>query len=104
MASINKGYYGWVATSTVDLSGGRVLQVTTMKRHGGKLVSTAQAAKDNGAGSISYMMYQDFNVALESSFPKRVTEKVVVEQHNRVMAAISDVVAKAKEFYGVVEA
>lgn len=102
MVNAYKSHYGWKAESNVDLFEGKVLNIVTMKRSSGQLVTTANAAQDLGDGSISYMMFQDFRVNVVSSSPKRVNEKVVLEQHNGVVQNIADVVAQAKAFYGKV--
>jgi hypothetical protein len=102
MTVLSKSFHGgWLAESEVALFDGKVLRVSTMKRYNGKLVSVAQAMQVKD-GYVSFVMYQDFNVSLESSAPKRVTEKTVREQHSRVMANIAGAVATAKQFYGKV--
>lgn len=99
---VNKGYYGWLAESEVELFDKKVLRVSTMKRSSGRLVTMAQAMEDNGNGMVSFIMFQDFNQTLETSSPKKVTEKAVREQQAKVMANIESAVAAAKAYYGKV--
>lgn len=99
--SINKGYYGWTAESEVELGGNRLIRFTTMKRSSGKLITSAQSLQDNGRGALTFIMFQDFNKCVLSSDPKRVTEKVVLEQHNKALELQNDIVTEAKSFYGI---
>ena len=63
----------------------------TIKTYSGKLISSAQGGKTEETGSkgivmFKYTMYQDPNYTLEVSTPKRLTEKLVTEQHEKALA------------------
>ena len=93
---IYKCIYGWKAESQVELGNDRVLSITTMKRSSGALVTTASVGKREGM-FISHMMFQDFNTSVETSTPKKVTQKAVETQH--IGTVVEDLVAKAIAFY-----
>lgn len=64
-------------------------RISTVKSYSGKLVSSAQAGKfEQGKGYVTfkYVVYQDPNHTLEVSSPKRLTDKVVSEQHDKALA------------------
>ena len=94
--SIRKGHFGWTAETTIDLPNNRVLTITTMKRSGGSLMTTASVGTRSD-GFISHMMYRDMNKVVASSNPARVTEKVVLAQHNSV--EIEEIKQDAIAFY-----
>ena len=81
----------WRAETTVDDFNGYDWRISTVKTYSGNLVSSAQGGKteDTGTKGISmfkYTMYQDPNHTLEVSKPKRLTDKVVSEQHDKALA------------------
>lgn len=98
MAMITKSvHYGWTVVSYLEFRGDLRIKLTTMKRHSGKLVTTASAMRQDGAFE-SHMMYADFsqNVISETV---RVTEKAALDQHNRVIAMRDEIIAMAKQHY-----
>ena len=81
----------WKAETTVDDFNDYDWRISTIKTYSGKLVSSAQGGKTEPTGSKGiqmwkYTMYQDPNYTLEVSTPKRLTEKLVAEQHEKALA------------------
>lgn len=77
------------------------LSVSTSKVSSGSLVTSASVNTLSTDGNSSmHAMFTDFNKRLLVSKPKRVTIKVVEEQHNQVN--MEDVIVEAKAFYGLV--
>ena len=81
----------WRAETNIDNFNGYDWRISTVKTYSGNLVSSAQGGKteDTGTRGISmfkYTMYQDPNHTLEVSKPKRLTDKVVSEQHEKALA------------------
>jgi hypothetical protein len=96
---VYKGHHGWTAETAIDMPDNRVLTILTMKRSGGQLETTASVGtKDNGF--VSHRVHQDYHKRLIVDSPKRVTEKVVQQQHDSVdITALTEQVLK---FYGEV--
>jgi hypothetical protein len=81
----------WKAETTVDDFNGYDWRVSTIKTYSGKLISSAQGGKTEPTGTkgyeiFKYTMYEDPNYTLEVSTPKRLTEKLVSEQHDKALA------------------
>ena len=81
----------WKAETTVDDFNDYDWRISTIKTYSGKLISSAQGGKTEPTGSKGiqmwkYTMYQDPNYTLEVSTPKRLTEKLVAEQHEKALA------------------
>jgi hypothetical protein len=81
----------WKAETTLDDFNDYDWRISTIKTYSGKLVSSAQGGKTEPTGSKGiqmwkYTMYQDPNYTLEVSTPKRLTEKLVAEQHEKALA------------------
>jgi|694.fasta_scaffold00162_50 hypothetical protein len=81
----------WRAENTVDDFNGYDWRISTVKTYSGNLVSSAQGGKTEPTGTkgysiFKYTMYQDPNHTLEVSKPKRLTDKVVSEQHEKALA------------------
>jgi hypothetical protein len=81
----------WRAETTIDNFNGYDWRLSTIKTYSGNLVSSAQGGKTEATGSkgismFIYTMYQDPNYTLEVSKPKRLTDKVVTEQHDKALA------------------
>ena len=81
----------WRAETNIDNFNDYDWRVSTVKTYSGNLVSSAQAGKtkDSGTKGISmfqYTPYDDPNHTLEVSKPKRLTDKVVSEQHEKALA------------------
>lgn len=97
--TIGKSHYGdWKAQTTYNLQNRKRLDITTMKRPSGYCSTTASVCEVSVCGgSTTYLMYQDFYTILESVKYKRITEKVVYNQHQQVN--VEDVIRTACAFY-----
>ncbi len=81
----------WKAETNVDDFNGYDWRISTIKTYSGKLISSAQGGKTEPTGTkgyeiFKYTMYEDPNYTLEVSTPKRLTEKLVSEQHDKALA------------------
>ena len=81
----------WRAETFIENFDGYDWKITTIKTYSGQLLTSAQGGKtmDSGSKGISmfkYAMYEDPHHTLEVSQPKRLTEKVVSEQHDKGLA------------------
>jgi hypothetical protein len=81
----------WRAEINIDNFNGYDWRLSTVKTYSGNLVSSAQGGKTEATGTkgivmFKYTMYQDPNYTLEVSKPKRLTDKVVTEQHDKALA------------------
>jgi hypothetical protein len=70
----------WQTTSSKELGDKRRLNLRTAKNYNGMLVTQATVCKIDGIWE-THAMYEDFSKRLEWTQPKRVTAKVVEEQH-----------------------
>jgi hypothetical protein len=94
---IFKGRSGWQMESAIELADNRQLTVLTMKRHDGRLITSASVGvHDNGF--ICHRVHQDFSrrLIIESV---RVTEKAVGTQHQQALDNIESLLAEITEFY-----
>lgn len=98
MTHIYKSHYGWRAQTTIDLGAGRVLDVVTLKRSNGALVTTAQCGKSDG-NFFSFVMFQDFSERVITETPARVTEKVVADQHRRALLQLGAIKERCTAHY-----
>lgn len=101
-----KGYNDWRAKSEAVLSevesGTRILELTTSKSHGGldAHVSVFILKKCNGFTSKETEIFGDFSKSnIAPTECKRVTEKAVLEVHNRALLEIDEFIRAAKAFY-----
>jgi hypothetical protein len=81
----------WRAETFIENFNDYDWKITTIKTYSGQLLTSAQGGKtmDSGSKGISmfkYAMYEDPHHTLEVSKPKRLTEKVVSEQHEKGLA------------------
>jgi hypothetical protein len=81
----------WRAETNIDNFNDYDWRLSTIKTYSGNLVSSAQGGKTEATGTkgivmFKYAMYQDPNYTLEVSKPKRLTDKVVTEQHDKALA------------------
>lgn len=81
----------WKAETNVDNFNGYDWRISTIKTYSGKLISSAQGGKTEPTGTkgyeiFKYTMYEDPNYTLEASTPKRLSEKLVTEQHDKALA------------------
>lgn len=97
----SKGYYGNQARTTIEqvVNGQiRVLEISTMKRSNGKLVTQATSHLDDGSGFLSYIMFQDYSKTIASD-SVRVTAKAVQTQHESVLANIASILDDVVAYY-----
>jgi hypothetical protein len=97
--TIKKDHYNhWIAKTDIDLPSGKLLTITTRKSNNGLVSSASVASYENGF--LTHVMFQDFSIRLEHSNPKRISEKVVVQQHNTI--DFNNVKSQALAFYKLV--
>jgi hypothetical protein len=102
-----KGNDGWEARSEATLGetpeGTRILKLRTSKTRGGLDTNASVCIrKDEGRGFISEMteIFGDFyQPAIAPTECKRVTEKAVLEVHNRALLRMDSLITQAKAFY-----
>jgi hypothetical protein len=99
---IKKNYYGkWEAKSTKPLTINNKeaqLNITTSVSTYGKLITTASVGWVNG-NFVSHTVYEDFYTNLSVSTHKRVTSRIVAEQHNSVASNIDNIVQEIAKYY-----
>lgn len=107
--SIYRDRDGWNATSQFDVSDRRVLKIRTCKRSIGiGLQTCATVWHDTGDGGMRHAMGMgtgcgDFSETLMLTQPKRITEKVLTEQHERVLEQLSSIREQVEQFYALQE-
>lgn len=75
------------------------LSISTSKSYSGMLNTSASVMHLQPSGGMSCVLSQDFSERVAQSRPGRVTQKVVLEQHNSVdMDAVTQ---RAKAFYHI---
>ena len=92
----------WVIRSVTMLDEERSLQltITTTRNSSKQLVSYALVDTVNkDTNTTSHIVHSDFYINIASSSPKRLTLKLVEEQHSCINTDI--VVNQAKEFYSL---
>ena len=88
----------WRDETSIPLEGKRRLKISTHKTHVGNMVTTATVAVADGMWE-THAMYEDYSARWAISTPKRVTQKVVEEQHQSVMLQIEAIQAAVAAFY-----
>lgn len=104
---VSNGKNGWHASTQFDLNERKVFKLETYKRSFGaggiQTVATVWTKTDTGIMSHVMGFYGatggDFNKTVLLSHPKRVTEKVVSEQHKTVVEQIDELRREAEQFY-----
>ena len=100
MTRVFKNAYGdWCAEDELPVDGGRVIKVTTMKRHNKSLATTVVAGKHED-GCFTYVVFQDFSKTVLATRPARITQGVVAEQHASVIAQIDQIKQEVNAHYG----
>ncbi len=102
-----KGFDGWRAESVAVLGetpeGTRKLELTTSKARGGIAAHvTVSIYKDcdSGFSSKTTEIFGDFRKSNIAPTPcKRVTEKAILEVHEKALLQMGDLIAEATEFY-----
>lgn len=100
--AVCRNHYGdWQQSTTIPMANNRELEILTMKRSSGNLLTTASVAiinpSSNGFSSKTFEPFGDMNETLIKNRPSRVTSKVVEAQHAQV--DLPEVYAKAIAFY-----
>jgi hypothetical protein len=89
----------WSAESRLEFTGtNRVVKVSTHKRQGGLLVTSADVWHTEG-GFDQWAPFSAFSEVMARSKPGRVTEKTINEQHHEAMTRINDVIERVVAFY-----
>ena len=88
----------WVAATEIAIEDDRVVTIRTRKSSSGALVTYVSVGKSRD-GFISHMMFHDYNKSAMVSNPKRITEKLVSAQHDKVLSGIDALLADINEFY-----
>jgi len=84
MAALKDIRGNWAEVSFINLSGNKRLKISTHKVHSGVLVTSATVIiMENGFET--HRMFQDYSYRVIVDRPKRVTSKVVEEQHGKLM-------------------
>lgn len=83
MTRLFKNHHGWVAETFTPLPNDRKLRVTTMKRNGGQLATTAAVVTTEN-GFVTFRMFTDFLQTVHQE-RVRVTQKAVETQHQLVL-------------------
>lgn len=108
---ITKGRDGWEANTTIPLDGDesraiavgeRFLKVSTHKRDGGRLVTTASVATKTDIG-YQFAMFQDYMKTVSQS-KSRCTDKNVEVQHCGVLNDMDFILADVRAYYAAKEA
>lgn len=97
---------GWNAKTTVQLDDKRQLAIRTSRMsQSGFLATRVTGWTRNDSGTMTHVMSfgiagGDFSAVLERTPQPRITEKVVRQQHDRLIAQIDSIVAMAQAHYG----
>ena len=86
----------WQAVSSKELGDNKRLNLRTAKNVNGALVTSASVCKTDGIWE-THRMYEDFSRVYERTEPKRVTAKVVEQQH--LNHSLEQIALDAIEFY-----
>lgn len=99
----SKGSNGWRAESKTELGdtpeGMRTLELTTYKIPGG-LAASANVFYYKPDGSKMTMIFQDFvKRGIAKTSCSRVTEKAVLQVHEKALLEMNSLIGEAKAFY-----
>jgi hypothetical protein len=96
MKTIIQKFGTWSATTTIELSGNKFIDLTTSKRPSGNLASViAVRSRENG---FVVSAYGDPTSWVIESF-NRVTKKAVIDQHDLALTKIDDFVNQMRAKY-----
>ena len=87
-----------VAETIIPFEGKQVLELSTSRRSSGKLTTNASVRIQTDFG-FTFEPFGDFNKTILTGDFKRVTEKVLKEQHVKALTMIDKLKEEAKEFY-----
>lgn len=97
-------FNGWTAETVIHLEtlpeGERIMEVTTLKRYGGKVVTMATVfiQKEQSKETV---IFQDYNKTVAVYNVARLTEKSVNEAHAKSLEIIAPHIEAAKSQYGI---
>ena len=95
-----KSMRGWQSVTVVqapEIGPKRIIEILTMKRSSGRLVTTAQVQTIE-AGLLLYRTFSDFNEFLAAN-KTRATEKTVAAQQAQALEMLPQVIERAVAFY-----
>jgi hypothetical protein len=100
--NIRGGYEGEtrVKLGIDDNNKQRQLRVSTYKTDGRRLVTMATAVEPTEYG-FSYVVFQDFNKVVLNTSPKRITKKLIEEQHEQALQHIDELVLAAQMHHNI---
>lgn len=95
-----KTQYGWKSVTVIpvpEIGPNRVIEILTMKRSSGRLVTDAQVQKCEG----SFFVYEPFGDYSEflAATKTRATEKAVAAQQAQALKMLPQVIERAVSFY-----
>ena len=97
-------FNGWTAETIIPLQkledGERVLEITTLKRHHGKIATHATAFIHRDI-SKETIIFQDYSKGVRIDNAARATEKTVLEAHEKALLEIQQHIDAAKAQYGI---
>lgn len=95
-------YDGLKATTDISLSDKLELRILSYKRSNGDLVTTATVStveRSGGYATRSHKLFTDYNKTWLESKVSRLTEKVLLSQHNNVLEQLEAIKEDVKNFY-----
>jgi len=97
---------GWCGTTTVNHGTSQLIRIVTGKRRIGHGLATTVACYSNNNGMLTHCMGfgtrgGDYHETMIVSQPKRVTESLVRDQHEGVVAQIEQIQASVELFYAL---
>ena len=98
---------GWRAETQIDLEDRRVLKLRTSKCSMGRgLQTVATVWSYSGNGLLSHAMdlgtgYGDFREIVVTTPASRITEKLVTEQHDRLLKQVDAIRVQVGAFYAL---
>ncbi len=90
---MEKGFHGLSAETEIDLhtptdEGAMMLRVSSSKRYGGNVATTATVIYRKDTCSFSTAIFQDYSKTIATGKLARVTEKALAEFHAKSLEAI----------------
>lgn len=97
---------GWCGMTSVNHGTSQLIRIVTAKRHIGHGLATTVACHTHRDGMLTHCMgfgtgQGDYRETMIVSQPKRVTESLVREQHEGVIAQIEQIQASVELFYAL---
>jgi len=95
---VTKGSDGYKATTIIKLDDEKQLQILTMKRWGGQLITTA-TVMINENGILTHKMYGDYSASILFETIPRITSKAVIAQHEKALTILETIKDAVTSFY-----